>query len=364
LLRLTKHWSESGSDFLELDLRKEKHLAISRFLHQSILLKLDWCKPQELEIKAQGNFHENWNFEWSPDQEMTLIQAAIHASTIEDAIYYYVLDLLEQSNDFISLAHTLEHGLKANLDKLWPMISDKINLLSIKSNEVESLCALIRPLISTISYGNLYQMDTKILEKIINQIIPKIILEFGTQCSFIKGDKAKRMLKCLDLISTFFLHSENIEYHQLWKDELINNSNLESIHPLVRGKIWYKILEDKYLSEDEFITELEYQLLNISDAQKTAYWIEGFMYQSTSFYLMQDFSLTLINHWISQLEEIKFKEVLPLLRRSFSELNTTEILRIKTKLRQQSNTNQASPIHLFLDPERTKQIETMLSNLQ
>ncbi|MEO6189626.1 MAG: DUF5682 family protein, partial [Saprospiraceae bacterium] len=94
LLRLTKHWSESGSDFLELDLRKEKHLAISRFLHQSILLKLDWCQPQELEIKAQGNFHENWKFDWNPDQEMTLIQAAIHASTIEDAIYYYVLDLL------------------------------------------------------------------------------------------------------------------------------------------------------------------------------------------------------------------------------------------------------------------------------
>ncbi|MEP7195482.1 MAG: DUF5682 family protein [Saprospiraceae bacterium] len=356
-LGLKKYWSAESKEKIELDLRKIKHLEISHFLHQAVLLKLDWCFPKSIENKTLGNFHEHWSFDWSIAQEISLAHTAIKGISIEDVIHEYIQEELEASNDFNALALSLEHGLKANLIHLWPKLLDKINILSIHSEDIESLCMLIKPLISSITYGNVHKMDTQVIESIIQRIIPKIILKFGDQCSNIKEDKAKRMLSCLNLLFTFFLHSEDKSYNDLLKTELIIISTNEIVHPIIRGKVWNDLLNERWIGEEQFVTELNYQFRSQTDAQKTAFWMEGFLYQTNNFYLFQDQPLFLINEWLITLDEDNFRGILPLLRRSFSELNTSERRRIISRLSRHEQVDSENKIITLLDPERLGLLE-------
>jgi hypothetical protein len=53
--------------------------------------------------------------------------------------------------------------LKAGLNQIWPLLAERINLLSIEIEDIESLAGIIQPLISNIQYGDLHQMDTHVL---------------------------------------------------------------------------------------------------------------------------------------------------------------------------------------------------------
>ncbi len=364
-LKLQKYWTDNSHNTLDLDLRKPNNLAISYLLHQSILLNLSWCVPENPTFNPLGNFHEMWSLRWSPEVEVNLINAAILSPTIESSIIVLLKKNLERETNLEILSNVLEHGIKSGLPNIWQSLIERIKLLSIKNNEVEALCSLIRPLIATIQYGNLHHVDIKQMNQILDLIVPKIILEFTTQCSFIKPDQAKRMIKCLNLLSNYFLHFRTSEYFELWVNEIISASTNESIHSLVRGRIWYIALEEKWCTPENFLTELEYQFLKLNEIKKTAFWIEGFMHQSTKFYLFQDEALQLMTTWINALDEEQFTNLLPILRRSFSELNSKERDRIFQKVKEKNSIHsQESQVSFHLHPQRENAILQLLKSLK
>ncbi|MBK8405000.1 MAG: hypothetical protein IPL25_13235 [Saprospiraceae bacterium] len=85
-LKLNPFWVANPKEQLDLDLRKEKHLEISRFLYQSKFLGVNWAHERMVESKSLGNFHEYWSFQWSPESEMELIKTALLGNSIEDCI--------------------------------------------------------------------------------------------------------------------------------------------------------------------------------------------------------------------------------------------------------------------------------------
>ncbi len=354
-LGLIKYWAENPNELLELDLRKERHLKISRFLHQTILLQLNWCTPKELDFQSKGNFHEHWNCSWNPDLEIELVNIAIQAQTIEEAILKIISDALESSNDIALLAHLLVHGVRANLETLWPLVLEKINHITLHTNEVISLCKIIQPLVSSISYGNLHQTDVNLLIEIVDRIIPKIILELGSQSCFIKDPEALELSKSIDIIVVYFTNNPSNDYVGLWKDQILLHSSNDSLHSRIRGKLWKIILAESWLNENEFLLELKFQFNALNNIQNTAQWLEGFIDLQSTFHLLHDRALQLINDWLISLSEESFREILPILRRSFSNLQTGEKIRIKQELIATSTPNlNTQNLHIVIDEEREK----------
>ncbi|MFN8280083.1 MAG: DUF5682 family protein [Saprospiraceae bacterium] len=361
--RLNKYWMENPPEMLQLDLRKEKHLLISRFLHQSTLLQLLWCEEESVSVQALGNFHENWRFQWEPDCEIRLTEAAIEGSDIQTAILKISERLWTETKDLLALGHWINHGLKADMPELWNLISTRLHDLSVSDNSLIDLAELIRPLVSSISYGNIHQMDVAQLEKILDDIIPHIILEFPSQSALIKSDEAQKLLRCMDLIQSFFYHFSKNDHLDLWISTLNLASTQVNIHPKIRGRIWYLCLEQKWTSRELFVVELNHIFSKSARINDTAEWIEGFLHQSTGFYLFQENALQNMQQWISALEEQEFREVLPVLRRSFGSLQMTErqrILRMITRNTGKKITQQSGRV---LHPERDAIIMKMLQRI-
>ncbi|NOT37446.1 MAG: hypothetical protein HOP11_08720 [Saprospiraceae bacterium] len=363
-LKLNNYWSSDYKEKLHLDLRQHRHLLVSRFLHKSILLGLKWCHKAEVEIQALGTFHEDWNFYWNPDVEIELAHIAIQGIGIEEVIILLIEKELKNENNLGALASLLEHALKANLSSPWIRILDRLKIRSFENTEIIELCTLLNPLVSCISYGSLYEMDKNQLIAIIDFILPKIIVDFGNQSSFINEEKASRLIDSFSLVEKYFLHSKDTLYHELWISETEKNSTLENVHPMVRGFLWNKLLEIHVKNETDFRSELEYQFVSQSKAEKTAQWIEGFLFQSTSFYLLNENVLKTMSQWLHHLSESEFKQVLPLLRRSFSNLGKTELGTIKKLLLSKANENPEKTVLISsIDEERAAIIQNFLKDI-
>lgn len=361
-LKLQSYWASGNKENLDLDLRKERHLHISRLLYKTLLLDIPWAKSREIEIKAQGNFHEFWSFKWNPELEIALIHAALIGNTVDDAVRNKVIDVLKSSHDISTVAGLLTHALKAGLNHIWPLLAERINLLSIEIEDIESLAGIIQPLVSNIQYGDLHLMDTQVLIDIFNTILPRIILSFGDQCVFISDVKANAMLEILIMINVYFYNHDK-EYNQLWQEEIYKIAYLEKVHPLIRGKCWNILLSEHNVSNDELIIEIQSQFLIQNDASKSAQWLEGFLFQSTAFYLLQDNIIQVLDQWLKQLEELEFKTTLPLLRRIFSQLPDSERIRIKTKISKQRDVQSINEIREYVDQERVNKLNLLYDSI-
>ena len=100
-----------------------------------------------------------------------------------------------------------------------------------------------------------------------------------------------------------------------------------------------------------------------NEASKSAQWLEGFLFQSTAFYLLQDNIIQVLDEWLKQLEELEFKTTLPLLRRIFSQLPDSERIRIKTKISKQRNVQNINEIREYVDQERVNKLNLLYDSI-
>lgn len=87
------------------------------------------------------------------------------------------------------------------------------------------------------------------------------------------------------------------------------------------------------------------------------------MHQSTGFYLFQENALENMQHCISALEEQEFREVLPVLRRSFGSLQMTERQRILRMITRNTGKKITLQTGRVLHPERDAIIRKMLQRI-
>lgn len=360
-LKLISYWVANPKEHLDLDLRKERHLEISRFLYQSKLLGVHWAYERLVESKSFGNFHEYWTFQWSPESEMELIRSALFGNSIEDCITKLLTEHLEKESDLGILANFLEYSLKSGLHSFWPTLSNRLLALSIDQQDVEILAKLVKPLIGSLSYGSIYQIKLDILQELLSTLITKIILHFGEQSQQINDEKAQRMLNVFILLHSYFYHDSIKDNLQLWKDELHKISGDELLHPLINGKSWFTLIDEKWVEESAYLLQLEYQCNHVVDPQHTAKWIEGFLHSANGFYFLKDEVLRILDQWLGQLPEEEFKTVLPLLRRSFSKLTDSEIIRIRSRILNPHTGPKDRLLVMLFDGERRKKVDHFYS---
>ena len=205
-------------------------------------------------------------------------------------------------------------------------------------------------------------MDTHVLIDIFNTILPRIILSFGDQCVFISDDKANAMLEILMMINVYFYNHDK-EYNQPWKDQIHKMAYMEKVHPLIKGKCWNVLLSEHNVSNDVLIIEIQAQFLTQNEASKSAQWLEGFLFQSTAFYLLQDNIIQVLDQWLKQLAETEFRTTLPLLRRVFSQLPDSERIRIKTKISKQRFDQSVNEIQEYVDQDRVNKLNLLYDSI-
>ncbi len=351
-LKLKPWWTDGGREELLLDLRKEHHLNISKFLHYCSLCLKGWCIPAQIEWKAQGSFHENWNFRWHPELEMQLIALGCLGNTLSDVLFAFTRQKFSKPVGLIEIARCLEHSLKGDWTLVWPLLSHELETTVVAEQEFTQLSALLPYLVSMLEYGSLHQNNLEMVATVYQQLLIKLICELEPNCMQIQEERARHLFNSLNDIQLHFSKHPDHPLHDQWYDKLSLICLNDACHPLLRGKCWGIRLFTRHCTVEQAIQAFQTEFSLIAEAIRNVHWLEGLVNTSTSLFLIHPEIIKTIDVWMNQLEEKTFTTVLPLLRRCFSVLPENDKVLLLNRFQQMKPGATPAPDYFIANQRR------------
>lgn len=347
---------------LDLDLRKELHVAKSHFLNRLNILGIKWGNKLENQgYYKKGSFHEEWRLKWRPSYEIRLVEASLWGNTVDEATTNYVRHISIKSTDILEISDMILRCLEADLESPIPLLNQRLLDISAISTEIEKLMQLIPELVNIYQYGNVRKTDTSQVKEVIHGVIPRICIGFTNACYQLKEEAARELseiiLKFHRAINLFGAE----ELKEAWLYTLEQTFNATNSNPLIQGICLRLLLDEGAVNIDTAETEMALQLSPSVDTIEAATWLEGFL-QGNALLIVHNKQLwNILNDWISQIKEERFTEMLPIIRRSFSQFSAADRKQIggvaKYGISPKENKQRV------IDPERARTVVPIIQTL-
>ncbi|MCB9263861.1 MAG: hypothetical protein H6558_02430 [Lewinellaceae bacterium] len=333
-LRLTKAFRSAVPETKELDLRKPNHLDTSHLLHQLNILEIPWGSVLEAPENRLGSFHENWRLEWQPEFTIKVIEAGMWGNTVYNAATFYIQKKAAETDQLSVLAGLAREALLAGITTAFDPLVARIEDAASLAKDVFLLMEALPPLADIARYGDTRQTDVGSARALIRHIVPRICIGLPGALLNIEEGPAREWLNLIVQNNRAInLFSEEAE-QSLWANALRKITEAGVAHSLLRG-LCARILFDRSIHLPEETARLmSYSLSAADEAQNGALWLEGFLYGSGLLLIHIPQLWPILDQWIAEMPASHFSEVLPLLRRAFSNFTVPErenMLRIARK---------------------------------
>lgn len=319
--RLEKSTQEKN---LDLDLREPAHLRKSQLLHRLSLLDLPWGKKMSVGDGKQGNFHENWQLKWLPDFEIRLIEAGTWGGTVAEAANNRAYEQLRNSDSLAHLVRLLDTVLKAELPGIIPDLLQKLRNLSALAQDVLLLADAVLPLAEVLRYGSVRKMNAEALSQLLEQIVPRVCIQLPTACIHIQEEVALDVLKKILSVNRAMGILQVPEYDILWSKTIEDISTSEQSAPLLAGICCRLCFDKKITDGSQTGSIMRYQLSKAQAPATAAQWLDGMLHGNGLLLLHYPEFWHILNDWVRQLPNDFFREILPVLRRTFSRFTPPE----------------------------------------
>lgn len=307
---------------LILDLRKPNDLERSIFFHRLHLIHIDWALPGQADGK--GTFKEKWTLYHKPEQIISIIETAIWGNTLEEATQKYLLQQTGEIQHIPELTHLLNQVIPANLPDLVEAMTIQLDRLSAASTDILEMMQAVPDLVDIVRYGNVRELDFSKVGDMLHAMIARILAGGVLVCININEEAAAEVLD--RLVSTDYAVStlNDPELTTMWLEFAGQICTAANVHPLLSGYAT-RLLNDKgVISPDEMQNTLSFYSSVGNTPADIAYWFEGFLHSSGSILLLDDKLWNLVNNWICTQDGEVFIELLPILKRTFSEFSPVE----------------------------------------
>ena len=101
------------------------------------------------------------------------------------------------------------------------------------------------------------------------------------------------------------------EYLRMWYRSVEGLTQLQLVHPLLRGFANRLLFDKGILAEDKAATQLEFALSGGQKTNRKARWLEGFLSGSGLLLIYNPQLWQLIDKWVEQLTYTEFRSTLP-----------------------------------------------------
>lgn len=348
---------------LTLDLRKPNDLEKSIFFHRLQLLGIDWPIPGH--IDGKGTFKEKWTLYHKPEQIVSIIEQAIWGNTLEEASRKYLLKQTCDIQHIPELTRLLSRVIPANLPLLVEAMTLQLNRLSAASTDILEMMEAIPDLVHIVRYGNVRNLDFSKVGNMLHAMIARILAGGVLVCIHIDEEAAANILD--KLVSTDYAVStlNNPELNALWLEFIHQVRTATHVHPLLCGYATRLLNDKKEIAPEEMQNTLCFYSSSGNTPADTAYWFEGFLHGSGSVLLLDDHLWNLVNNWICAQDKDTFLELLPILKRTFSEYSPTERRKLgeKAKACRTENAPIKTSTTLTYDDEEASQVIPLVSKL-
>ena len=327
---------------LILALRKPNDLERSIFFHRLQLLGIDWTILGR--IDGKGTFKEKWTLYHKPEQIIQIIERAIWGNTVMEATQKYLLKQMAEIQHIPELTALLSTVLPADLPALVEAMTVQLDRLSAASTDILEMMEAVPDLVNIVRYGNVRDLDFSKVGDMLEAMIARILAGGVLVCINIDEEAAGDLLN--KLVATDYALSilNREELNLMWRNFIGQVRSSANVHPLLSGYAT-RLLNDKgEISAEEMETTLSFYSSVGNAPADMAYWFEGFLRSSGSILLLDDRLWNLVNNWVCSQDKDTFMELLPVLRRTFSEFTSAERRKLGEKARRTDSTGTSSAV--------------------
>lgn len=305
-----------------LDLRNPLHLNRSIFFRQLCLMEIFWAK--EKDVSGNGTFKELWLLKHNPENIVKIIENAIWGNTLAEAAKNFAINKTNKASEISQLTKLLREILAANLSDVTPIITSKLDKISVSSSDIEQMMKAVPDLVWIVKYGDVRKLDFSNVKHILNLFIARILSNGISIFCNIKNEVAEKMLNLLKSTDYAVSTLNSIDIDNMWNYFITKIFNSNVAHQLLVGYAARILYNKNQISNAEVEKKVFYNSSSANNTLQKAYWFEGFLHSSAAVLLIDNNFWEIVNSWLESLDEKQFMELLPILRRTFSKYSAIE----------------------------------------
>jgi hypothetical protein len=313
-LRLPAEATYSDKDF---DLRNATDLERSVLLHRLNLLGIPWGEMQR-SGGGKGTFHELWRLQWHPEFEVQLIEANVYGNTVRSAVAQAVREQAAKAQTLAELTGLVERTLLTDLPEAVQFLMLRLEGLTALTSDVPHLMDALPALANVLRYGNVRQMDVRMVGHVVDGLVARICIGLPNACSSLNDEAAAAMLPRLMGVHNAVRLLQNEAHQAAWNATLERLADLHGLHGLIAGRCCRLLLDQNVWTTDEVGQRLGLAISPANEPVQAASWIEGLLRDSGEVLVHTDSLWPLLDRWVVALPQDTFVQLLPLLRRTFS----------------------------------------------
>ncbi len=322
--RLSKEYNSSEATTKKLDLRKPTGLLGSKLLHRLSILNIPFGKARKGSRYATGSFSENWKLKWKPEFSIRIIEASMWGNNMEEATRNYIVNNVRNETKLEQLSSLLEQVLKADLPLALSSLLQQISQLAVLQSDTTQLMVLVPNLIDAMRYGSTRKLDVSQIEEILQNVLPRIMIGLPATCIGINEDQANELFEKIQRLNHSIFVLKNADYIHDWYQVLMKIAEHPNSHTILDAQVHRILFERKIFSSEKVSQRMHYQLSVNAPSMEQAQWVEGFLYGSAMILIHHYPFWKIVDDWLDEVEESHFMEIVPVLRRTFSEFSPAE----------------------------------------
>ncbi|MEG0975945.1 MAG: DUF5682 family protein [Comamonas sp.] len=320
---------EAADKLLALDLRKENDLARSHFLHRLRLLGIDWGRRAQDMQRNRGTFRESWQLQWQPELAVRVIEASVHGATVTQAATTKLRASLKPDTALPEIAQAIDDALLADLPQLVEALIETLAERAATTGDVAQLLQALPPLANVYRYGSVRQTDTALLATVIDSLILRAAIGLPVACMAMDADAAAvmqaKVLAAHDALRLRMgggMAGEAQDASDAWRAALRSLAMGDAAAALLRGMACRLLLDEHLLESAEVVQQFNRNLSLGAEPMDVAAWLDGFLNKQALVLLHDESIWGAVDVWLSGLGEVQFAQIVPLVRRSFSNFST------------------------------------------
>jgi Family of unknown function (DUF5682) len=356
-LKLDKYKTTVKQD-LPLDLREDRRakseesafldLRRSFFLNRLRMLDVGFAKPVETRQQS-ATWAEHWQLQWSPECEISLIEAVLMGETVELAVGFQFKTRLEKCTSIAEAADMVRDACQCGLMNSMELARGRLQELTAASSDLVPIAHAAFQLGQTIRYGDVRKFDTSPLLPLVETLFVQgsLALHAAANCD---NAAAATLLVSLDQMNKVALeYTERID-EPLWLDALTKLAEADDRNPLLSGYACALLLERGLMPNETLAREVSRRLSPGISADLGAGWFEGLAKRNRYALLARQPLWEQIAGYVASLDEEQFRRALVFLRRGFGDFGPQEKRHISENLGEYWGLNRDNASELLAQP--------------
>lgn len=349
-----------------LDLREPTDLERSRLLHRLVLLGVDWGELTH--ASGRGTFKEAWGLCWKPELAVSLIEASLWGTTVEDAATALAADRCGREEQLPALAALLDRAILADLSSAVGAIMARVESMAAISADVSQLMDALPPLANLTRYGSVRKSDVAMVGHAASGMVARVCIGLPLACASLDDAAATAMfdsiLRADSAIGLMGVASDLASWHAA----LGRMADSDAIHGLVAGRSSRILLDASMLDAAEAARLMNLAVSPASDPPRAAAWVEGFLRGSGEVLYHDDSLFGIFDAWLASISAESFPLLLPMLRRTFATFEAPLRRSLGERARTSASSGSAAPStraepSADIDHERASSVLPLISQL-